>query len=360
MINYKPLSNAVRRRDMEAAKKAAREFPEAVHHWKPLMDAAYTAQPDMVRFLLDQGSDINAVSGDAYRHTPLIRVIEPRATVPRTPAHLETIRLLVERGADLDIKGGQLRLTALGNAAVGGFVTYVDLLLENGAQTDIHIDAMLYNKPKLVKWVRDNSPDILDAEGRTLLHHLALSGMWHSKGSALALECAGILLDADAVIDYAEPMRDNGEGFQATALWRAVGWQQHHQLVGFLLSRGANPDYVIFAATFDGDEEMLDLLYAAGVNVNNKVEGRAPLADLMYYKRPANVHWLLEHGAMVNDRDKNGMTALHYAALQGIRENVIKDLLDHGARKHLKDKMGNTPLDLARQKNRKKAIILLS
>ena len=80
----------------------------------------------------------------------------------------------------------------------------------------------------------------------------------------------------------------------------------------------------------------------------------------MYYKRPANVHWLLEHGAMVNDRDKNGMTALHYAAFQGIRENVIQDLLDHGARKHLKDKMGNTPLDLARQKNRKKAIILLS
>ena len=55
---------------------------------------------------------------------------------------------------------------------------------------------------------------------------------------------------------------------------------------------------------------------------------------------------LLEQGANVNDRDKNGDTPLHLAS-HNHRLKIVRVLLDYGANADSKNDLGKTPLQLA-------------
>ncbi|GHV26512.1 hypothetical protein FACS1894176_07410 [Bacteroidia bacterium] len=57
---------------------------------------------------------------------------------------------------------------------------------------------------------------------------------------------------------------------------------------------------------------------------------------------------LIEAGADVNTKDKNGMTALDWAALNGSTE-IVKELIKAGADANAKDKNGMTALDWAKR-----------
>lgn len=72
--------------------------------------------------------------------------------------------------------------------------------------------------------------------------------------------------------------------------------------------------------------------------------------DLMRFRKPAMSVWLLEHRADVHATDEFGRTALHWAALQGVRADYLAALVDHAADPGSKDDFGDTPLDLAREK----------
>jgi ankyrin repeat protein len=72
---------------------------------------------------------------------------------------------------------------------------------------------------------------------------------------------------------------------------------------------------------------------------------------------PRSVEKLLEGGADVNARGRNGLTPLMCAAIHG-HLRAMEVLLRRGARKDLKDDHGKTALDYARE-HRWKAIALL-
>jgi uncharacterized protein len=80
----------------------------------------------------------------------------------------------------------------------------------------------------------------------------------------------------------------------------------------------------------------------------------------MHYKRPAAVPWLLAHGVDVNHRGKKKRTALHYAAMQGVKDDYVVALLNAGAKRQFKDADGKTALDVAKENGRRKLIALLS
>ena len=358
---YQRLCELIVQGDANAVRRAALADAEAAAHWKPIMDAAFRGRADMVQAVVEAGANPNVVAGGPSRHTPLVRALQPHKTIPKHTGHEATVATLLALGANADQPAGPLGLAPLGYAAMGGFSNFVTALLAAGAKLDVHMAAMLHDVPALERGIAQSGADCTDDRQRTPLHALALSGMWKRPGGdAQCKACLAALLDAGASVNPIEPIREGDTVFPGTPLWRAISWQGHATLARWLLEAGADPDPAVFAACFRGDAQLLDLLHAYGANWNQRLHGRTPLLDLMYFKKPGACAWLLAHGADVHAADADGRTALHLAAMQGVKVSYIEALLEAGANPRRQDNTGHTPLDLARARRRTRAAAFLA
>ena len=357
---YKIQCSAIAAGDLAALRSAIRRHPDAVSHWKPLVDAAHAGRPDMVRALIAAGADPNVISGTGARHTPLTRLTEHRATIPRHDGQREALVALLEGGANPNLRAGPHHFEPLAYAAMAPAHDFIGLLRSGGARISIHLAASLLDSGRLGRALRtpDRAREI-DPRGRTPLHYVALSGLWKAHGSAGALRCASLLLDAGADVDAAEEIVDGDEVFRATPLWHALAWQQHLALAAFLLERGADPNPAVFAVTYQGDEAACALLDRHGADWEQVFNSRTPLMDLMYFRRPAASRWLIARSVDVNTADRTGKTALHFAALRGVRADYVESLVDAGADVGARDAGGRTPLDYAVLKKRTRLIEVL-
>ena len=357
---YQTQCNAIAAGDLTALETAIERHPDAVSHWKPLVDAAHAGRADMVRALIAAGADPNVISGAGARHTPLTRLTEHHATIPRHDGHREALVALLAGGANPNLRAGPHHFEPLAYAAMAPAQDFIDLLRSGGARISVHLAATLLDSSRLARALRnpDRAREI-DPRGRTPLHYVALSGLWKRHGSDRALPCASLLLDAGADVDAAEEIVDGDEVFRATPLWHALAWQQHLALAAFLLERGADPNRAVFAVTYQGDEGACALLDRHGADWEQVFNGRTPLMDLMHFRRPGASRWLIARGVDVNTADRTGKTALHFAALRGVRADYVESLVDAGADAGAQDASGRTPLDYAVQKKRTRLFEIL-
>ena len=364
MAGHRAACEAITAGDVEALGAALQRDPQAAAHWKPIVDAAFRGRTDMVGLLLGAGADPNVVSGTAARHTPLTRIVQYHKTIPRHAGHRDAIAELLAQGADPNLRAGPHDFEPLAYATMGPAPEFMELLERGGTRVGVHLAAALLDGKRLEQALRDGaSVDDADGRGRTPLHYVALSGLWKTLGSDAAIGCAERLLEAGADVDAAEPIDEGDEVFGATALWRALSWQEHLALAEYLLQRGADPSPAVFAVTFanigpNGDAGC-ELLDRYGADWEQTFHGRTALMDLMYFKRPAASRWLIARGVNVNATDPRGRTALHFAAIQGVRVDYVAGLLEAGADARLEDLDGNSPWDYARQKKRVKLLELL-
>lgn len=91
--------------------------------------AIFFGHGELARWLIEQGADVNAVAENPMRVAPVHAAASAR--------DLETLRLLLDRGADANAKQ-QMDYTALHGAAARGDVDMAKLLLEHGARRDAH------------------------------------------------------------------------------------------------------------------------------------------------------------------------------------------------------------------------------
>ena len=360
MSDYREACAAIAARDVGALRAALGRNPEAARHWKPIVDAAFAGRARLVQMLLDAGADPNIVSGTGSRHTPLTRITQHHKTIGRHAGHLGTIETLLAAGADPNLAAGPHGFEPLAYAAVAPASDFVETLREGGTEIGIHLAAALLDRDEIERQLAAGSAvDMPDLRGRSPLHYIAFSGFWKISGSAAAIGCAEVLLDAGAALDNPEEIDEGSEVFHGTPLWRTLSSQGHYALAEYLLERGADPSPAVFTVTFDGGVEGCELLDRYGADWEQTFHGRTPLMDLMYFRKPARSRWLIDRGVNVNATDPHGRTALHFAAMQGARADYVAALIEAGADLGATDADGRSPLDHARLKNRTKLVELL-
>lgn len=124
----------------------------SVDGYPPLGLAIFFRHPDVAKFLIGRGADVNAVAENAQRVAP----VHAAATV----RDLESMKLLLERGADANAKQ-QMDFTPFHGAASRGDLEMAKLLLAHGAKADAKTSdgmsaadvAAKYNQPAFVEWL---------------------------------------------------------------------------------------------------------------------------------------------------------------------------------------------------------------
>jgi ankyrin repeat protein len=339
---------AAARGDLARVKELAAKDPTLVEKeagsQTPLAWAATRNRPEVLRFLIDQGSDINHhdnCDGSVLAQTAWL-------------GHMEIARILLERGANPEVGAGDDAYgTPLHRACWQGNIEMVLVLLKHGAQIDS------------VNNTKDTPLCFAIGQGQTAVGKL--------------------LLDRGA-----DP---NGKGNSPLS---AAAWEGRSEIARILLERGAEVGMALHNAANRGDADLVQLLLAHKVDRSLRDdESRTPLhvavmcreADRIqeYFKI---VDLLLEHGYSLDDGSSGGRRVIHLAANLPMLEHLLKRgadvntrttnngvtplylacankdvdrarfLLDHGADANASDKDGGTPLHqvIAQADERSKAI----
>ena len=116
--------------DLNAVRAAVAQDGAVARHWSVLMNSCFGGHRDVAAFLIAEGADVNVQSPNAHRYRPLHRVVEHKKTMPKTPDHTATVRLLLEHGADPMLRGSWNLHSAVAVAAFG-CTEFLPLLLEH-------------------------------------------------------------------------------------------------------------------------------------------------------------------------------------------------------------------------------------
>ena len=252
---------------------------------------------------------------------------------------LHRVKLLLEKGAEVDQVCTDSGVSPLYVAAQNGHLEIVKLLLANHANADL----------EAIKYIIDHYLDAVSIEyvnnsHESMLYKLCQDGDLHR---------VKLILEKGAEVD--QVCTDSG----VTPLYVAAQ-NGHLEIVKLLLANHANADFVstkkgvtpLFIAAQNGHLEIVKLLLANHANVDQARHdiGITPLYIAAEKGHLEIVKLLLANHADVDRKDtNNGATLLHIAALNGHLE-IVNLLIKAGA-EYKADRYGLTPYNKAKQAN---------
>ncbi len=317
-----------------------------------------------------QGGDVAALAAGLDAHPELIDALGGQGFEKATALHLaalrnrhDAIRLLVERGADLDAREFPDNATPLHFAALHGDLETVRLLVEAGADVDGQGDDSAVGVLGWATCFKEVREDV----AAYLLRHGATLNLWTAIALARPDELKP-MIDRDPSLLTARMTRNQ---HRRTPLHHAAA-KSRLRMVEMLLRFGANPNVtdatgataLTTASQERADAAVVSALLAAGtkldvltaLNTGRLAEAEAMLRDdaarighdgadtialhLAVSKRNlATIRWLLAHGVAVDAKrsvwDCNH-TALHMTVESGAFE-IARLLLDAGADPNIRD-----------------------
>ena len=286
-------------------------FARELQEWTGLMAASYFGHEVVVERLLGQANQ--QVSFESQNGGNALSLAAGQG-------HEAVVRVLLKQ--DNEIK--RHMNTALPEATVNGHIAIVQLLLEAGAGIEFR-----------------------DGHGNYLLHIAA---------SCDSEAIVQLLLEAGAEVD-SKNLKDQ------TPL-QIAAQNGHETIIITLLQAGADVNSEdmfgrtsLYPASYYCRSEIVEILLESGAKnkINSNSEWGTALHAAARNDCEILIQSLLEAGAKIEPRDKEGKTPLHIAANEG-REAVIKILLEAGAEVDPKDIWENTPLHKAAFHGREAAI----
>ncbi len=280
--------------------------------------ACRVGNPDMVRMLLEKGVDVN-LRGGVNEITPLHVAVAEN--------HVDVVVCLLERGADVNAR--DRRLNAPLHSAKSCEIAQT--LIAHGADVNAQNDfgetpIFAQRDPKIIELLLENGAQVNVAcnSGETPLHRALQSAAYPYRFGAMA--------DSDHAIAVVG---------QIVALLVAHGAD-----VNAAARKGATP---LHYACRDAAVETVALLVQNGADVNARSSGLydgVPLHIAVEAKKYEVCKLLVENGADLNAQNSDGDTPLHLAAAGGYK-NIAQLLLASGADTAVVNNDGETALDVA-------------
>jgi hypothetical protein len=216
------------------------------------------------------------------------------------------------------------------------------------------IEAVKHLDVDAVRALLGPQPDLLtvtDRRGFNLLHLACCVPCADlGFGESQAAKMVRLLLDCGLDVESTLPPEQD----RCTALFFAVARGRNATVIKLLLTRGAQvqnaPGGGLFAAAWHDDVGNLDLLVNAGATID-VVVGVTPFLAAWLWKKFEAARFLAKSGADVNFVDpKSGRTALHYGVEKEFDPAQLAWLVDHGASPEIKDQSGASARDRASRK----------
>ena len=310
----------------------------------PMISAIATGDDELVRLMLQRGADVDARCGDEM--TPLMHAINH--------GYNSIAELLLSKGAQVDAPTAGW--TPLHRATELMNISMVNLLIACGA--DIEARSPKDFSPRKSPFNRMKSPrrddpdddhSSSDDRGWTPL----LRAASHGEEAMVRL-----FLDKGANIEARNP--SNGTSLICAAE------KQLEAIVDLLLMRGADvhaeDDFgwkpIHRALVNKGGERVAGLLLSRDANVNDRdLYRKTPLHHAIEKGDDQMVHFLLNAGADIEARDIAERTPLH-TAIEARLEIMVHILLDNGADADAMDKGGRNALAAANHAVRKSPEII--
>lgn len=279
------------------------------------------------------------------------------------------LQLLIQRGADASPRPAYER-TLLHWAALGDSEEMVTFLLSSGIEVDA-TDRWGMTAATLA--CKEGSLRVV----QLLLEHMGPQGLEDESGKMAVHQAAegGRAEIMAFLLGRGEAAGTRGDECHMTPLMLAslhgheeVVQMLHHHLGGQGLE-DVNDDGMtaLHLAAHIGHHEVVAFLCSVGAQANTRdVRGRTPLMEACELAHgPVFLHLIDHLGERgLDERDREGMTALHYAAAggDGMKEYVsmVLMLLFQGADPNIRDNRGRTPRDVAEEEQNQGPTIVLT
>ncbi|KAK4665339.1 hypothetical protein QC763_401040 [Podospora pseudopauciseta] len=366
------------------------EAHPAATSWKALHWAHH--HPECLEVLLDSGADIDAMSKDGTA-----------VYIASYNNHLESVKLLISRGANLELTCEfpdlwDSNCTALLGAAGKGNAEIVRALLDAGAditarsprdETALHLAISHANSEATVRVLLEYTPDLNAQESffqHTALHRLMLEATTHlsiakilvTRGTSLEIRNKG----GYTVLDYAIYWREYEVAkylVRAKAKINTVGstwggplhiacWRMNLDMIRFLVANGADANMIdnsrgvplLIAMTEhqEGEDVTLEMKTAVVRYLIEEAKADVTVRGGMYFITVLNgacmqpdadlLQYILDQDTVdsdINTAGFNGCRPIHFATYQSL-EHVSK-VLARGADINACDKLGRTTLHTA-------------